>query len=334
MTGKKGMPHIVRVRLESYSLAAESSLRRGATKYYRKRINEVADLTNKNELIKYLKQNELWAKKSLGQNFLVDREVLNKIVKAAELKKTDTVIEIGPGFGVLTQELVKNAGKVIAIEKDDELAKKLDVRCQMAPVSANGQAEVGNVKNIEILNQDVLETDLTKLIKLMSNEADYKLVANIPYYITSKILEKFLSAENKPELIVLLVQKEVAERICAKPGDTSVLSIAVQFYGEPEIVDVVKSSSFWPQPKIDSAILKIKIKNKISNIKDMEQELFKVVRAGFRSRRKTLVNNLISGINLSREELFDILEKAGLDKNVRAQELSVDDWIELSGLII
>lgn len=279
------------------------------------------DLINKSELIKYLKQNELWAKKSLGQNFLVDKEALNKIVVAAELKKTDTVIEIGPGLGVLTQELTKHAGEVIAIEKDDELAKKLNVRCQMA-----------NVKNIEILNQDILESDLTKLIKLAPNKASYKLVANIPYYITSKILEKFLAAENKPELIVLLVQKEVAERICAEPGNTSVLSISVQYYGEPEIVGIVKSTSFWPQPKVDSAILKISnVRCQMSDVN--EADLFKIVRAGFRSRRKTLVNNLMSGTNLSREELFDILDKTGLDKNVRAQELSVEKWVKLCQML-
>jgi len=278
------------------------------------------DLTNKSELIKYLKQNDLWAKKSLGQNFLVDREVLNKIVEAAELKKSDTVLEIGPGFGVLTQELVKNAGKVIAIEKDDELAKLL-------PQTSNLKSQTHTSK-LQIIREDILSLEANKL---MPNS--YKLVANIPYYITSKVLEKFLTAENKPELIVLLVQKEVAERICAKPGNTSVLSIAVQYYGEPEIVQIVKANSFFPAPKVDSAILKIKLKSKNEKLKIEEKDLFKTVRAGFRSRRKTLVNNLISGTNLSRDQLFDILEKVGLDKNVRAQELTVEEWIELSRLI-
>lgn len=290
------------------------------------------DLTDRSELIKYLKQNKLWAKKSLGQNFLVDLRVLDKIIAAAELKKSDTVLEIGPGMGILTTELIKKVNRVIAIEKDDKLADKLKLITQ-------------NSKLITI-EGDVLDLDLVKLMKLVklkANKASYKLVANIPYYITSRVLKKFLTKKNKPELIVLLTQKEVAERVCAKPGEMSVMSVAVQFYGEPEIVEIVKSRSFFPQPKVDSAIIKIKIKNDPSRLKGeaeagklkiKEADLFKIVRAGFHARRKTLINNLAVGTNLSREQLFDILKRMELDKNVRAQELSVEQWIELTKLIL
>jgi len=284
------------------------------------------DLTDKSRLIKYLKQNDLWAKKSLGQNFLVDREVLNKIVEAAELKKTDTVIEIGPGSGVLTAELVQKVKQVVAVEIDDKIAQLL--HCSIVSLLKNNET-MKQLDNLKIVNADILKTDLSEII----GTEKYKLVANIPYYITSKILEKFLAAKNKPELIVLLVQKEVAERICAKPGDTSVLSIAVQYYGQPEIVDIVKASSFFPAPKVDSAILKVRLKANSEKLIAMEKDLFKVVKAGFRSRRKTLVNNLMSGTNLSRDQLFDILEKIGLGKNVRAQELSIEEWIKLCQML-
>jgi len=273
------------------------------------------DLTNKDYLIQHLKQHGLWAKKSLGQNFLVDKEVLDKIIEAAELSKNDTVLEIGPGAGALTEELVNNAGKVIAIEKDERLAGALELRIKNSELS----------DNIEIVVGDALDFD-TK--KPMPNA--YKLVANIPYYITSKILEKYLSAENKPEMIVLLVQKEVAERICAKPGNLSLLAISVQYYGEPEIVDIVPKESFFPVPEVDSAIIKIRIKNKELRIKQDEKEFFKVVKAGFRARRKTLFNNLKSGISLNSGQIEGLLDKMNISRNARAQELTIKQW---SGLV-
>ncbi len=289
------------------------------------------DLCDKPQLLQYLKQNDLWAKKSLGQNFLVDRAALDKIVETAELKYTDTVLEIGPGVGTLTEELIGRAGEVIAIEKDDFLAKLLNNKYQISNAGSN-------VK-FQIINQDVLEFDISTFRKgsLHSSakngfgrddNAVYKLIANIPYYITSKILKKFLSAENKPEIIVLLVQKEVAERICAKPGNLSVLAVSVQYYGQPEIVDIVKRDSFFPAPEVDSAILKIsKIKNQKS--KTDEEYFFKIVKAGFSARRKTLFNNLKSGTNIPKEKISDIIEKIGFNQNTRAQELSVVDWQNL-----
>lgn len=298
---------------------------------------------NKTELINLLKTNKLWAKKALGQNFLVDEEALNKIVEAAELKPDDMVIEVGPGMGVLTEELVKAAGEVIAIEMDGELAKYLSTKFE-----ALNSKQIQNSK-FKILNEDILKVNVPELV----GDRKYKVVANIPYYITSKIIRLFLEQKNKPEMMVLLTQKEVAERICAAPGDMSVLSVSVQYFGRPEIVDVVPKESFFPVPKVDSAILKI------SNIEchsklDLEsrnyhidsgsqatgrndevfsiqndKEFFRIVNIGFSSKRKTLENNLSAGLRIDKKEAADIIKKAGLSENVRAQELSIQDWNNL-----
>ncbi len=295
------------------------------------------DLTQKDQLIQYLKANGLWAKKSLGQNFLVDRVALDKIVEAAELKNTDTVLEIGPGVGTLTEELVKKAGSVIAVEKDRKLSELLHRLIASLPEDKNNHEttasggvsqnavtiEQSNNEKLKIIEGDVLDFDPKKL-----QANSYKLIANIPYYITSKILAKFLSEENKPELIVLLVQKEVAERICAKPGALSLLAISVQYFGYPEIVDIVKRDSFFPAPEVDSAILKIRIKNS-EHSKSDEEYFFKIVKAGFSARRKTLFNNFKSGTNIPREKISDIIKRTGFEQNVRAQELSVEDWQNL-----
>jgi 16S rRNA (adenine1518-N6/adenine1519-N6)-dimethyltransferase len=268
------------------------------------------DLTDKSQLLQYLKKNGLWAKKSLGQNFLIDGEALAKIAAAAELKSDDIVVEIGPGTGILTSELVKQAGEVIAVEMDDKLSEIL--------------RSSHPAKNLKIINNDILKVNLEEL----TGNREYKVVANIPYYITSKIIELFLTAKNKPEIIVLLVQKEVAERICAKPGSMSVLSVSVQLYGRPEIVDTIPSESFFPSPKVDSAILKIDSIRNIDNSFN-GKEFFRCVHIGFSSRRKTLVNNLSSGYHINKDKAFDIIRSAGLRENVRAQELNIDDWREI-----
>ena len=289
------------------------------------------DLTDKSQLINYLKRHGLWAKKSMGQNFLVDRSALEKIVEAAELSPEDTVLEIGPGLGVLTEELVKRAGRVTAVEKDEKLASLL--HGFIAPLLKNNET-VKQCNNFEVLTGDALDFEPESC---HMEAGSYKLVANIPYYITSKILEKYLSAENKPSLIVVLVQKEVAERICAKDGGLSVLAVSVRYYGEPEMVGVIKRDSFFPAPNVDSAILKIRVNDhrshpQIGTDKAMEEEFFKIVRIGFQARRKTLFNNLKSGTHLSSGQVEEILDKMGIAKNARAQELSIDDWKQLTEL--
>lgn len=290
------------------------------------------NLSNKSDLIKYFKANNLYAKKNMGQNFLVDESVLDKIVDVAELKDDDTVLEIGPGLGVLTEKLVEKAGKVIAVEKDQRLTELLKLKNERTKEFRN---------KLEIINADILDLE-PKTLNLEANS--YKLVANIPYYITGHIFRKFLGAENKPKTIVMLVQKEVAERICAKPrstgstsslqtssrqaGKMSVLSVSVQVYGKPEIVDIVKADSFFPVPKVDSAIIKLKVES--GKLKVDEKSFFRCVKHGFASKRKTLINNLSSGYQLDKSKIEDIIISVGLDKNVRAQELSLENWEKLS----
>lgn len=264
-------------------------------------------------MIQQLRQEGLWAKKGLGQNFLVDENALGKIVEAAELTDEDTVLEIGPGLGVLTTELVQRVKKVVAVELDEKLAERLKAKDELAK------------NNLEVVQGDALDFD-PSIFHLEPNT--YKLVANIPYYITGKIIEKFLTAENRPSLIVLLVQKEVAERICAKPGQMSVLAFSVQLYGEPEIVGIVPASSFFPAPKVDSAILKIRITEKEERITN-EKELFKYVKMGFGAKRRTLVNNLSGGLHIPRENIEKVLKDLNTNPMARAQELSVAQWKEL-----
>ncbi len=245
--------------------------------------------------------------KRLGQNFLVDRSILKKIINAADLSSEDTVLEIGPGLGILTIELAKRAEQVIAIEKDKKLCEILkDV--------------LKNYENVEIINQDALSYEL--------RVTSYKLIANLPYYITSPVIRKFLEAEHKPELMVLMVQKEVAQRICAKPPHMNLLAVAVQFYAKPEIISYVSKKSFWPTPKVDSAIIKITSNVGFKKSYIDAKKFFKIVKAGFSSKRKMLKNNL-SSTSLEAKKIEKILEKLGLNPKVRAENLSVEDWVKL-----
>ncbi|MCX6812210.1 MAG: 16S rRNA (adenine(1518)-N(6)/adenine(1519)-N(6))-dimethyltransferase RsmA [Candidatus Berkelbacteria bacterium] len=285
---------------------------------------------NKEELIQFLQANKIWAKKNMGQNFLVDDEVLAKIVEAADLKSTDTVIEIGPGLGVLTEELVSRAGRVVAIEKDDFLAELLNQISNIKNPRRVSYRKKNDKVKIKIVNEDALDLDLSAY-SLQLTAYDYKVVANIPYNITSAIIRKFLEADNKPELMVLLVQKEVAERIVARPGEMSLLSVSVQFYADVEIVDIVKSTSFFPLPKVESAIIKLKTKSEKRKVK--EADLFRIVKFGFASRRKTLENNLAAGLHISKTEASDIIKSAGLSEKIRAQELTIEDWLKLYNVV-
>jgi len=247
----------------------------------------------------------------LGQNFLIDKDVLDNIIKAAELNKNDIVLEIGPGLGVLTKELSKRAKRVIAVEKDKKLVKIL-------------KEKLARLKNIEIIEGDILRLT-TDDLQLTTG---YKVVANLPYYITSPVTRKFLEGKRPPRLMVLMVQKEVAERICAKPPRMTLLSAAVQFYSHPEIVKIVKKECFWPKPKVDSAIIRI------ANIREYKCEFsrinpelfFSVVRAGFTQPRKQLKNNLKRIFNKDTE---GILKKSKIEGTRRAETLSINDWIKI-----
>ena len=259
--------------------------------------------------------------KSLGQHWLRDRIVLDGIAEEAEIKNGDFVLEIGPGLGTLTSSLLKFAGKggeVLSIEFDKDLAKKL-------PAQFPG-------KNLTVKNTDFLDFDLSKLPK------KYKVAANVPYYITSKIVEKLLTSENKPSIAALLVQKEVAERICAKSGDLSVLSIASQIYADCELGQFVPRELFTPPPKVDSqvVILKILEKNKLecfndrNNTKISEKQFFRIVKAGFTARRKKILKALSANLALSKEQTIEILTQAKVSPDARAQELTIENWLEIT----
>jgi 16S rRNA (adenine1518-N6/adenine1519-N6)-dimethyltransferase len=257
----------------------------------------------------------LQARKSLGQHFLVDEDAVLQILKAAELTTKDTVIEVGPGLGVMTDQLAKNVGRVVAVELDDRLSEILTEK-------------FANKGNVEIIHADILSTDLAALIgRTKSN--DYKVVANLPYYITSAVIRYFLEAEIKPERLVLMTQKEVAEQITAQPGAMSLLSVSVQVYGKPQIISIVPAGSFYPPPNVDSAILKIDVYPRSHlGLKDIEG-FFTIVKAGFSANRKQIINPLSHQLEMDRPEVLAILEKAGIDYHRRAETLTIEEWKRL-----
>lgn len=247
--------------------------------------------------------------KSLGQHWLTDRIILSEIAKPANLTTDDVVLEIGPGLGTLTEVLSDSAKLVVAVEFDPELAKDL----------ANK-----NIKNVEVLNADFLHFDLSIMPK------KYKVVANIPYYITAKIVQKLLSDDNKPEVAALLVQKEVAERLAAKPGEMSILSVSAQVFAEVELGVIVPPEFFTPPPKVDSQVVILKPRNRPLFEKWNEKSFFRMVKAGFSNRRKKLRSSLAGGLGISKTEAENLLIKSGIDSNLRAQDLSLNDWQKLT----
>lgn len=260
-----------------------------------------------------LKKHEAKPLKNLGQNFLIDRQVAKKIIEAADLSPSDNVLEIGPGFGTLTSMLAPKIKKIIAIEKDPKMSEVL-------------RETLKDFNNIEIIQADILKLDPKTYLL-----SPYKIVANLPYYITSPLIRKFLeSIELSPTLITLMIQKEVAQRICAKPPNMSILAISVQFYAEAKIISYVSKKSFWPQPKVDSAIIKIKPQVK-TNKKEINNDLFfKVVRAGFSQPRKQLINNLSKELKIDKMKTREWLLKNKIQPTQRAERLNVEDWIALS----
>jgi len=262
------------------------------------------------------------AKKSLGQHFLVDAGVLHKIIEAAELSPGDTVIEVGPGLGVLTAELTRRAGRVIAVELDDNLAVVLKDTLSWAE---NLAVVHGNI--LELAPSQLLENSVKPSFRL--NGGGYKVVANLPYYITSAVLRHFLEAEVKPSLMVVMVQKEVARAITAQPGEMSLLSVAVQFYGEPKIISKVPARSFYPAPNVDSAILKIKVYPTPPLPAADTEGFFGLVRAGFCANRKQLVNSLAQGLAIPKDRVLLLLTQAGIEPRRRAETLSIKEWGDL-----
>lgn len=249
-------------------------------------------------------------KKHLGQHWLKDRNIIAKIASHANLNNQDVVLEVGPGLGTLTSELLKRASKVVAVEFDESLANNL-------PAQFPG-------KNLEVINEDILRFNLNSLPK------NYKVVANIPYYITSKIIHLLMNAKNKPAVVVLLVQKEVAERLAASPGDMSILSISAQVFAEVNLGEIVNASLFTPPPKVDSQVVILKPR-KDDFFQDLdEKHFFKIVKAGFSAKRKKLRSSLAGGLSLSKTEIDKLLANINLDSNSRPETLSLNDWKKLA----
>lgn len=265
------------------------------------------ELTLINDIKNICQRLEMSPTKDRGQNFLVNSEVVDKMVDLAEVSRNDVVLEIGPGLGILTQRLVARAGRVVAVELDGKLYEYLSERFK-------------GIKNLELVKADGLKW----LEAGGVGRGDYKVVANLPYQITSRILRLLLSRVNPPSGMVVMVQKEVGERMVAKPGKMSVLSVMVQYYGQPVMVGVVKKGNFWPKPKVDSGIVKV---DRVREYAEEDELFFKVVKVGFLSRRKMLKNNL--GNVYGEDEVVKILGELGLNLKVRAQELRVEDWINL-----
>jgi len=281
------------------------------------------NLTSPAQIKSLLEKYNLRPNRKLGQHFLIDRNILDKIIEFADLRKSDVVLEIGAGVGTLTRELAKHVRKVVAVEMDKGLCKTLKETTK----------EFGN---IEIVCQDILKVPSEDLMKKIVTSADntsviqtYKLIANLPYQITSPVLKKFLINQYKPDIMLLLVQEEIAEKICASPPDMSRISVLVQFYGQPEVLAQVSKNCFWPKPEITSNILKIKVYSK-SPFKIDEKKFFQIVRIGFSSPRKQLINNLSSGLRKNKKYVKIWLEKAKIKPERRAETLSVREWEKLT----
>ncbi|MEK7557944.1 MAG: 16S rRNA (adenine(1518)-N(6)/adenine(1519)-N(6))-dimethyltransferase RsmA [Patescibacteria group bacterium] len=262
---------------------------------------------------------EIKPARSKGQNFLIKEEVYDEIIANADLKPDDIVLEVGPGLGFLTAKLASKVKQVIAVELDDKLAEILRI----------GLMSRG-VKNVEVVNKNVLDFSIFHRKKggVVQN-LKYKIVANLPFNITSIFLRKFLEADVKSELMVLMLQKEVAERIVAKPPKMSLLAVSVQLYSQPEIIKIVPADNFWPKPAVDSAVIKLKIKSQKSKVS--EKDFFRLVKIGFSSKRKMLKNNLANGYKIEPNEVENKLKNIDLDVKIRAEGLSVDNWLKLFG---
>lgn len=281
-------------------------------------------MLNKQTIQNWCQLYDIKPTKLKGQHFLCDQAVLDDIIKRADLQSDDVVVEVGPGPGVLTELLVAEAKRVVAVELDNKLADAL-------------RAQYVGRANLEIVQQDILRVPLADL---GLTDGGYRVIANIPYNITAPLIMKFIDpghqakkkikapiAEPRPSDLVLMIQKEVAERLTAKAGEMSIIAVVAQYFADIELVRVVPRSAFWPEPNVDSAVIHIKLKKDLPD--DDRYELFRLVRIGFAARRKQLRNTLAAGLHRSPDEIGAAIAQLGLDPQVRAQELSVEDWRRL-----
>lgn len=252
-------------------------------------------------------------RKSLGQHYLIDLAYADRIVEAAALTPDDVVLEIGPGPGVLTGRLADRAGRVVAVEID---ARQIDLL----------RTQIAGQPNLSLVHGDILEEKPAQLVARDGVTPAYKVVANLPYYITSHVLRHLLESDPPPALCVLMVQKEVALRICAVPGDLSVLGVSVQFYSEPELLFTVPPAAFRPAPKVESAVVRLVTRPQHAVSGVTPEHFFRTVRAAFGQKRKQLANSLSSGLALPKEEVAAQLRLAGIDPARRAETLSLEEW--------
>lgn len=255
---------------------------------------------------------QIRAKKSLGQNFLINPRILDKIVAAAEITKEDIILEVGPGMGNLTKKLAEKTNHVVAIEKDHRLISVLKEKFKNCP-------------NVEIIESDILKFNVTSY---MLYAISYKIVANIPYYITSHFLRKVFKDWPRPKLIILTIQKEVAKRIMAEPPHTNLLALSVRFYAKPKIISYISRGNFRPIPRVDSAAIKITPRENLPEVNT--KKLFHLIHAGFSHKRKQLVNNLSTILKVDKNQFKILLKDLKLREETRAENLSLQDWINLN----
>jgi len=281
-----------------------------------------------NDLSQKAKQIGIIPKRSSGQNFLIDENILNQIVECSDIKSSDKILEIGPGFGILTKHLLEKGAFVLAVEMDKKLASHM-------------RETFSKYKNLHILEKDILKVSNKEIADILGK--NFRVVSNIPYQITGKIVKKFLSSDlPKPCSACLLIQKEVAQRICAKQGSMSLLSLSVQLYSDPEICFNVPKEAFWPEPKVESSFLCMKnISEKpktspspsLAGGEEFERRFWQIARIGFSSPRKQLKNNIANGLKCDPEVTKQAIINSGLKENIRAQELTIGDWVRLLGFL-
>jgi len=270
------------------------------------------DLTDVRELRNLFYAHNMRPNKAFAQNFLIDRSTLLKMVEAAEIKPTDTILEVGAGTGVLTRELAQRAQLVVAVELEYDMLTLL-------------KGTTSEFANVELVARNLLLLNPAELF----DQTPYKLVANLPYYITAPTFRHFLENANPPTLVIVMIQWEVAQRITAEPGDLSLLGVSVQFYGRPHIVARVPAASFYPVPKVDSAILRIDVQPQETLTQEERDRFFRIVQAGFSMRRKQLHNSLTHGLHYKNDIIRGWLAAASIDASRRAETLSIDEWLRL-----
>lgn len=269
------------------------------------------------DAIALLKSNGIIPRKSLGQNFLIDPHALKRIVACAELPESAIILEIGAGLGSLTRYLAQVAQHVITIELDQKLIPIL-------------HQVLDKTQNVQVIHGDILEMNISQLVR----EKKYLVVANIPYYITSVLIRRLLETSPKPDRIVLTIQREVAERICARTGKMSLLALSVQVYGVPQMVYRIPGGAFYPSPNVDSTVIRVDLHNKPIIPDEMIAEFFMLARAGFSQKRKTLRNALAGGMCCSTTYTAQLLEACQIDPNRRAETLSLNEWQLLTGYYV